>query len=327
VAARLDVPVTGTEGSPYPRAKSWQTTAAYRWQMSDRHFIGSEEQKDREEEGSQVINRIHILDLNVRYNLTQRTSISASVPYLIASRSNPIRDQNRVVIDRSVTHSNAVSDFVLTGRRWIRNPDSCKNGNVSLGLGVKLPTGPSDHEDLRRTFVGGRIVSSVVPVDQSIQPGDGGWGFGLEATAFRRMGSRSVGYASATYLFNPEEQNSTDRGGTDPLTRYYSIPDQYLARAGVAMSARWVTASLGGRVEGVPGEDLLGGSKGFRRPGYAISVEPGLTFHHGRSVLTTAVPVAVYRNRTLSYADKINGGHGDAAFADYLVLVAFSRLF
>jgi len=64
-----------------------------------------------------------------------------------------------------------------------------------------------------------------------------------------------------------------------------------------------------------------------RRPGYAISVEPGLTFRRGHSALTVGVPVAVYRNRTRSYADKISGGHGDAAFADYLLIVGYSRLF
>src|SRR5262249_10619805 len=159
----------------------------------------------------------------------------------------PIRDQTRTVIDRSVTHASAVSDSAITARRWIRNPDSCKNGNVSVGLGLKFPTGPSDHMDTRRTFSNGRIVSNVVPVDQSIQPGDGGWGFTVEASAFRRFGGRMVAYGSATYLFNPQETSSTDRGGTDPLTRYYSIADQYLARAGLAHSSRWVTLSLGGR--------------------------------------------------------------------------------
>jgi len=323
----MDVPVTGTEGSPYPRPGSWQVGTSYRGQKSFRHFVGSEEQKDREADSSQVINRIHLLDLSVRYNLSQRTSISASMPYFIASRSNPIRDASRVVIDRSITHSNALSDTGLTVRRWMKNPDSCKNGNVSLGLGLKAPTGQSDHTDVRRTFTGGRIVGNVVPVDQSIQPGDGGWGFTVEATAFKRFGTRAVGYASGSYLFNPQEQSKTDRGGTDPLTRYYSIPDQYLVRVGAATSYRFLTASLGGRLEGVPASDLIGGSKGFRRPGYAISVEPGLTLHHGRSALTVGVPVAVYRNRTRSYADKINGGHGDAAFADYLVMVGFAQAF
>jgi hypothetical protein len=323
----MDVPVTGTEGSPYPRPGSWQASTSYRWQKSDRHFVGSEYQEDRDADSSQVVNRVHLLDLNVRYQWTQRTSVSASLPWFIASRSNPIRNANRVVIDRSVTHANSLSDSSLTLRRWMKNPDSCKNGNVSLGLGAKFPTGESDHRDTRRTFSGGQIVSSVVPVDQSIQPGDGGWGFALEAAGFRRFGGRAVGYASASYLFNPEEQGKTDRGGNDPNTRFLSIADQYLARVGVATNFRWVTASLGGRLEGVPSSDLIGGDKGFRRPGYAISIEPGLTFRRGHSALTVGVPVAVYRNRTRSYADKINGGHGDAAFADYLVIVGFSRLF
>jgi hypothetical protein len=323
----MDVPVTGTEGSPYPRPGSWQVATSYRWQKSDRHFIGSEEQKDREADSSQVINRVHLLDLNVRYNLSQRTSFSASVPYFIASRSNPIRDASRVVIDRSVTHANSLSDAGLTARRWMKNPDSCKNGNVSLGLGLKTPTGQSDHTDVRRALTAGRIVSSVVPVDQSIQPGDGGWGFTVEATGFRRFGTRAVGYASASYLFNPQEQSTTDRGGTDPNTRFLSIADQYLARVGAATSVRFFTVSLGGRLEGVPANDLIGGSKGFRRPGYAISIEPGLTVRHGRSAMTVGLPFAVYRNRTRSFADKINGGHGDAAFADYILMVGYSRLF
>ena len=324
----MDVPVTGTEGSPYPRPGSWQLSTGYRWQKSDRHFVGSEYQENRDADSSQVVNRVHLLDLAVRYNWTQRTSISASLPYFIASRSNPIRDQNRVVFDHSVTHSNSISDTSVTARRWMKNPDSCKNGNFSLGLGLKAPTGQSDHTDVRRALVGGRIVEQPgVPVDQSIQPGDGGWGFAVEGLGFKRFGGRAVGYASASYLFNPEEQSKTDRGGNDPNTRYLSIADQYLARVGVASNFRWVTASLGGRLEGVPSSDLIGGDKGFRRPGFAISVEPGLTFRRGHSALTVGVPFAVYRNRTRSYADKINGGHGDAAFADYLVIVGFSRLF
>jgi len=323
----MDVPVTGTEGSPYPRPGSWQVSTSYRWQKSDRHFVGSEEQKNREADSSQVINRINLFDLGVRYNLSQRTSFSLSVPYLLASRSNPIRNATRVVIDRSVTHASSISDAVLTVRRWMRAPDSCKGGNFSLGLGMKAPTGQSDHTDVRRAFSNGTIVTSTAPVDQSIQPGDGGFGFVVEATGFRRFGMRAVGYASGIYLFNPKEQNKTDRGGTDPNTRFLSIGDQYLARVGLAGSLKSWTLSVGGRVEGMPAKDLIGGSKGFRRPGYAVSLEPGLTFRHGRSAFTAGLPVALYRNRTRSYADKINGGHGDAAFADYILMLGYSRLF
>src|SRR5260221_12270722 len=212
----MDVPVTGTEGSPYPRPGSWQVSTGYRCQKSDRHYVGSESQPARDADSSQVVNRVPLLDLAVRYNWTQRTSLSLSLPYFIASRSNPIRDQNRVVFDRSVTHSNSISDSSFMARRWMKNPDSCKNGNFSLGLGLKAPTGDSDHTDVRRAFTGGRIVTSVVPVDQSIQPGDGGWGFRLEGTGFRRFVGRAVGYASRIDLLNAQVQMPTDPRGNDP---------------------------------------------------------------------------------------------------------------
>jgi len=323
----MDVPVTGTESSPYPKAGTWQISTGYRWQKSDRHFVGSEYQEHRDDEASQVINKVHLLDLGVRYNWTQRTNFSLSLPYLIAERSNPIRDADRVVVDRGITHSNSVSDAVLTARRWVLDPDTCKNGNFSLGLGMKFPTGQSGHMDARRSLASGSLVSSLQPVDQSIQPGDGGLGFLVEATGFRRFGTRFVGYASGVYLFNPRETNDTDRGGNNPVTRFLSVGDQYLARVGVAGNWRRVTLSLGGRVEGVPSDDLLGGSSGFRRPGYAISLEPGVTIRAGRSAITAGLPIALYRNRTRSFADKLSGRHGDAAFADYILLLGFARLF
>lgn len=254
----MDVPVTGTQANPYPKAGTWQVSTGYRWQKSNRHFVGSEEQKHREAESSHVVNRIHLLDVSVRYNVSRRTSLALGIPYLMAERSSPIRDQARHVIDRSVTQARALSDVTLTARRWMRDPATCGNGaNLSLGLGVKLPTGDAAHLDVRRTFTNGAIVSNIQPVDQSIQPGDGGFGFVVEGAGFKRLGNRLVAYGSGAYLFNPEETSHTDRGGTNPLTRELSIADQYLARVGLASSIRakgsW-TLSLGGRLEGVPAE-------------------------------------------------------------------------
>jgi hypothetical protein len=38
-----------------------------------------------------------------------------------------------------------------------------------------------------------------------------------------------------------------------------------------------------------------------------------------RFALSLNVPVAVARNRVKSTSDKLSGGHGDAAFADYVI--------
>ncbi|MBR9999534.1 MAG: hypothetical protein KFF73_11210, partial [Cyclobacteriaceae bacterium] len=90
---------------------------------------------------------------------------------------------------------------------------------------------------------------------------------------------------------------------------------------------------LGGRMEGIPSSDLAGGSDGFRRPGYVISIEPGLSYSLGNFVAFVSVPIALERNRTQSYQDKklteATGDyrHGDAAFADYLVNASVSWRF
>src|SRR5919109_3757652 len=143
----MDVPVIGTDATPYAKAGSWQLSTGYRWQKSDRHFVGSEEQKQREAESSQVVNRIHLLDATVTYNVSPRTSLTLGLPYLMAERSNPIRDTQRVVIDRSVTQARSLSDITFTARRWMLAPESHAGGNVSLGLGLKLPTGDDAHLD------------------------------------------------------------------------------------------------------------------------------------------------------------------------------------
>ena len=81
----------------------------------------------------------------------------------------------------------------------------------------------------------------------------------------------------------------------------------------------------GMRVESLPSTDLIGGSRGFRRPGYIVSVEPSVTYVAKKISFNLAVPVAVKRNRTQSDSDKRQsadtGTHkqGDAAFADYLI--------
>ncbi|MFM7103753.1 MAG: hypothetical protein ACKO3N_21620, partial [Verrucomicrobiota bacterium] len=72
---------------------------------------------------------------------------------------------------------------------------------------------------------------------------------------------------------------------------------------------------------------------GFRRPGYAVSVEPSLSLMKAGWTVSVSTPVAVYRNRERSVADyrwSADTGvfrHGDAAFADYTVLATVARSF
>lgn len=133
-------------------------------------------------------------------------------------------------------------------------------------------------------------------------------------------------------MINPAETNgvATRNGRSE-----FSCPDQYASRIGAFYNTKLQGFSvyLGGSIEGVPSEDLIGGSAGYRRPGYAISVEPGVNYVRNRYNLNLSVPIAVARNRTQSYEDKIRTvesgeyRHGDAAFADYLINFSMSYRF
>ncbi len=87
------------------------------------------------------------------------------------------------------------------------------------------------------------------------------------------------------------------------------------------------------RIEGVPAKDLIGGSNGFRRPGYVIAVEPVIAYKIKNTQLYISVPYAVERNRTQSVPDKVRTritgvyAQGDPAFADYSVNVGAALSF
>lgn len=59
-----------------------------------------------------------------------------------------------------------------------------------------------------------------------------------------------------------------------------------------------------------------------------MSIEPAINvIVKGKNAATLAVPIAIYRNRFQSVPDMARGAHGDAAFADYLILAGYSRRF
>lgn len=331
MAARLDAPVLGAQGDQTEFSR-WQVSTTWRYQKSDRHFRGIHEEPNRQAEGSEVINTINMVELGLRYNMSPQWSVSLGVPYFSAERSSPIRDANRVVVDRSVVEAQELGDVTLTARRLFWDPRAHPDSNVSMGLGIKAPTGKNDVYDTRERLVNGQRVFTEESVDQSIQPGDGGWGAIFDLQAWQRI--RDTGgslYAAGSYLINPKGTNGVPTFRGNLGEEVMSVADQYLLRAGVSYSgASWkgFGVSLGGRMEGVPVEDLIGDSDGFRRPGYALSVEPGLSYTKGPHSFSLAVPVAVQRNRQRSVPDRaVPGRIGDAAFADYIVMLGYWKKF
>ena len=318
------MPGIGTSG--YLPEGGWQSYIGVRYQFSDRHFRGSEEEPERQEQGTQVENTVYLYDLGLTYGLSARTSLSLSLPFLFATRSGVNRDFG----ERYEDTANGIGDLTLTARRWMLDPEENDDQNVSLGFGIKLPTGEPNAVDSRKVLDdNGETVYQVRTVDQSIQPGDGGFGFLVDLSAFTQVGQFTP-YLAGTYLFNPRGTNGVDTQRSRASEAIMSVADQYVARVGTMWTAEGSHFSfgIGGRVEGVPVYDVFGSSDGFRRPGYAISVEPSLIYANAKSVFSLSVPVALERNRERSVPDRETPGrHGDAAFADWVLLLGWTYRF
>jgi len=293
-------------------AGHWQVSSAIRWYESHRHFAGAVEQTQRDRDGTEVMNNSYFYDFSATYAWSDRLNLSLTLPFVQHDRDSLYEHLGNNSGQRFTTHAQGLADVRFGASYWLFNPaDDTKHGNISVGFGFKAPTGNYKVQDIFMKATGPQLRY----VDSSIQPGDGAWGYTAELQGFYRLRHDLSVYGNAFYLFNPE--------GRVEATGY-SIPDSYLARGGfeyVTPFVRGMSVSLGGRIEGVPGTDAFGNSRGSRRPGFAVAVEPGVSYSRGRFSATVTVPVLVHANRTTTYGSKTAG---DAAFADYSINTSFS---
>jgi hypothetical protein len=323
----------------YQEKGQWMAAVSHRWQYSDRHFVGDEEQEHRLAEGSEVINDVHLIDISVSYAITKRFTATLAVPFQFATRSQAIRDNripnefgNGTVIDRYETSAYGLSDIRLLFTAWVLDPEKNKKQNVSVGLGVLFPTGDKNAKDVFKVFAT-NAAGVYTPraetrnVDNSIQPGAGVWGIIFDIAGFAEVVEDFNVFASGTYIATPEEDAGVFDGPND-TGRIWSTGDSYLFRAGMGYTFHpgfvdGLTLQVGGRMEGTPSTDMFGGSEGRRRPGFAISIEPGLVATKDAWFASFSAPVAVYRNRERNF----EGQEGDAAFADFITLFTVGRRF
>jgi len=314
---------------------SFQVGMNYRYFKSFRHFRGTEEEPDRVANGTEVINHSHAWDFSLNYGITNRLYLGITIPTVINTRSS-LYEHGRN--ERHITYSRGVADIRVGAGYWILDPEVNENGNISLGVGLKLPTGAYNASDIFYN-VGVEGSPEVRPVDQSIQPGDGGFGFTVDFQIYQKIANSFYTYAGGFYLLNPRDVNETRtfRETLSPLLQneaIMSVPDQFSVRGGFSYTfSDILSGSLGARYEGIPVEDLIGDSNGFRRPGNVLSVDPGISFRKDNFSLNLNVPIAVRRERPQSVTDietsEATGTfrNGDAAFADYLINFGVSYSF
>ncbi|UZD21885.1 transporter [Algoriphagus halophytocola] len=300
----------------------WNISANYRYFKSFRHFRGTHEEPNRIEDGTEVINYQHGLDINISYAFSERLYGIVSLPFQYNERSS-LYEHNRT--DRHTTYSKGFGDMRIGAGYWLLSGEKAKKGNTAIGLGIKFPTG--DYAATSTFYRGEESTPTEMTVDQSIQLGDGGTGLIVDFQGLWNIGGTNFWYYDGFYMFNPKETNGTVTNRRRENESIMSVPDQYALRTGVFHAFEKIHGlgvSLGGRIEGIPVRDAIGGSEGFRRPGYIISVEPGVSYMLGNLTGTLNVPIALWRNRTQSVTDIENSTpddivHGDAAFADYLI--------
>ncbi len=317
-------------------AQKWMLNINNRYFNSYKHFVGEVEQTHRVELGTQVINHAYTMDIAFTRILNSRWSLSLDIPIISNTRSSLYEHGGK---ERHTTSSFGLGDVRLAGYYWVLDPAKTRKWNVQVGMGLKLATGDYKYTDRFYTATPGVTVTG--PVDQSIQLGDGGTGITTEVNAYYNLTRNMSLYTNFYYLINPRGENgtSTARGGTPSANALantsdiMSVPDQLMLRGGVNIAVNKFTFSAGLRNECLPVHDIIGSSNGFRRPGYIISGEPGVTYAFKKFNVYAFVPIAITRNRTQSIADKIstelNGKYtkGDAAFADYAINMGFSLRF
>lgn len=335
----------------------FQVGTNYRYFHSWRHFVGKEEQLERQttggghdangkELGNAVNIYSHAIDLNFSYGLSNRIQLNATIPYVHNERSQVLR-QTTPIKDtlRYSVYADGLADVRLSANFWAFDPTKVTKGNVMIGVGIKLNNGSHDRRDDAPQANG---TNQNVVMDQAIQPGDGGVGYTIEIQAFRKLSGRLYGFLNGYYLFNPQESNgtfkSTPKAGLEGY-EIYASPDQYFGRLGVVAAVdkkENLSISLAGRFEGIPAYDAFGGQVAYRRPGYVIAIEYGISYRIGKHGFSVFIPYNIVKNRIQSAADiasqnlqnsvitdpsKYVHVQGDAAFADYSINIGYSYRF
>jgi hypothetical protein len=298
-------------------------TTGYRVYNSFRHYIGTVYQVQRQTQHSAVVNHVNLFELDLNYQLTPRLSLIASVPGMEATRHGQSSPLN-------VYRSGGIGDVTVGVQSWIFRPPTENHGNVNISAQLKLPTGINDAKGYKTNSNG---TTTLEPFDESVQPGDGTWGFSLATEAYHPVIWKTSAYFTGSWLFSPQDTTGVLTFRPAPGEGVVSATDQYLWRGGFSRPVtgvhlvRGLALSIGGRMEGVPVRDAFGKSDGFRRPGYVISIEPGMMYERSRYTFYASGPWAMERNRKTSVTDIANHTHGDAAFADYTVIAGLSRSF
>ena len=309
----------GLHNQPFLMAKHWQAQISYQYANATQFYVG-DQRNDAAGPGGQAPHRkVSIFDLGILYGLSNRVSVDLTVPFLSGS-------VGFVQGDHQFKQWNAggLGDISLQGEYWLSDPTKPSRISASVGLGIKAPTGSDTVEGQFYSPTG----DVAKPIDEGAQLGNGGWEALLRAQATTQIVGPLFGYASGYYGLSLNRHSDVKQG--NPLV-FRSVPDTYSGRLGAAYllpALEGLVVSFGGRINGVTVRDVIGGGDLYwRRPGYEVYVEPGLTWTLGRNSATVSVPVRVYQNKLDSLLDRSLHRHIGSDFVPYLIVASVARRF
>ena len=291
-------PGLGAISGPYLKKGEFRLNAGLTRFETDEEFRGVQQRTDLESTDHQVTEGADTLDLMGSYGLSRQVSLSLSAPVILYSHWSTV-----LAGTRYDQNARGLGDTVIGANYWLWNCSRYPEKNISLGLGIRLPTGNSNYQVMYPNSLGQDL--RLRPVFPGIQPGSGAFGLRLSIDGFQRI-KGFILFGTGEYTFSLRQQNDTYALGatlnpagvtaTAENLRYISTPDSYLFDLGLARAVPKVSrlsAFVHARMAGVPVRNVLTGTSGFRQPGYFVTVEPGILFNTRLASYTVSAPLRV----------------------------------
>jgi hypothetical protein len=311
----------GVQNPTFLTDQRWQVEIAYQQLDTNDFFVGDERNDAAGPLGRPPKREVNLYNLNFSYGVSDRFTLQLNVPY---SASTSAVQQGTPQSHRFYSwDTDGFGDLSVEAEYWLVDPKKPSRLIGSVAVGVKSPTGSTS--ETGTVFSPAGDVEG--PVDEAAQLGDGGWGMLLRGQGSAQLGGPWFGYASGYYLVSLNTHYDVRQGGN-----YRGVPDVYSARLGAAYQLpayQPLVLTLGGMINGVPVHDLIGGGDLYwRRPGYEIYLEPGLTWTYNNThTFTFSYPLRVDQSKKDSLLDQSLNRVIGADFAAHLIKASYSRRF
>jgi hypothetical protein len=290
------------------------------WSKTNTVYRGSKPWEQINEAGVGPEMSGHFFNLSARYSINTRWSFSLNVPIIYVEESYPHADGVR----HTMYPGTQLGDIRLNANYWLFDPMTPKKGNVAVGLGIKMPTA---NEEIDGPWYTPNGVETR-DYDIAQQPGDGGWGLIMDVYWLHKWTERFSTYVSGFYLANPRNTNDSEPPWSNPPNQFFaSVPDQFGLQGGFNVGLGDFSLRSGLRYDGMPVNDLIGKSDGFRRPGSILYFDPGIMWSDLVNTLNLSVPFALHRSIRTSNLHKELGVQTAGGLADFLIIVGYTRRF